>query len=112
MIDSGYRGEWMVPITNHSEKTLFITKLDECETFKKYTGFKKNEIGNLTYELFAMSGFLGKTENNFIFYPYDKAITQAVFLPIMSGKWNEIGEDEFNTLDSERGSGKLGSSGK
>ena len=33
VIDSGYRGEWFLPITNHNQKTLVIMKKD-CKAFE------------------------------------------------------------------------------
>ena len=36
VIDSGYRNEWFVGLTNSTNKTLFISKLSEEETLNKY----------------------------------------------------------------------------
>lgn len=82
VIDSGYRGEWLIPITNTSSKTIIITK---DEKFKN---------------------------NNFIIYPYKKAICQAVLLPVPKTEIEEISYEELSKIPSLRGTGKLGSSGK
>lgn len=84
VIDSGYRGEYLVPITNHNNKPLIITKADD------------------TSEL----------EGDYIVYPYKKAITQAVLLEKPELPTEEVSYDELLQIKSERGSGKLGSSGK
>jgi dUTP pyrophosphatase len=83
-IDSGYRGEWFIPINNTSDKTIAITKND---------GYSKSNPGA-------------------IYYPYTKAIAQAALeiVPIVDVK--EVSYDELQTIPSERGTGKIGSSNK
>lgn len=85
VIDSGFRGEWMVPITNTTNKSLFISK--------------------------ATAEF---TENDDqIIYPYSKAICQALLLPVNNDiNMKEVNAEEFAEFTSERGTGMLGSSGK
>lgn len=82
VIDSGYRGEWLVPITNTNRKTLVITK---DESFKN---------------------------NNYIVHPYNKAICQAILLPVPKTEIEEISYKDLKEIPSLRGTGKLGSSGK
>ena len=36
VIDSGYRSEWFVGLTNTTNKVLFISKLSELETYRRY----------------------------------------------------------------------------
>ena len=84
VIDSGYRGEWMTPITNTTDKTLWIDKrFDKTEEY-----------------------------NGHIHYPYSKAICQALFLEVPMFTVEEVSLDELNSIDSIRGNGKLGSSNK
>lgn len=84
VLDSGYRGEWFVPITNTNDKFLFITKeVEEKEVFA-----------------------------NAINYPYSKAIAQAILLPVPKTKSVEISFEELQKIPSKRGDGALGSSGK
>ena len=84
VIDSSYRGEWFVPITNTTDKELIISK----------------EIKETT------------VTKDYIAYPYNKAICQAVLLPVPKVEIKEISIDEFLKLESDRGTGCLGSSGK
>lgn len=88
VIDSGYRGEWLVPITNHHiNKKVFIIKEKALKD-------------------------LNKKDDNVLYYPYEKAICQAVFLDIPTLDSKEIALSELKEIDSIRGDGKLGSSQK
>lgn len=87
VIDSGYRNSWFVPITNHNDKPLLITK----------------ETNETTLE---------SLKEEYIIYPYSKAICQAVVLPIPIVDIKTISYDELKEIKSERGLGSLGSSGK
>lgn len=84
VIDSGYRGEWLVPVTNTTDKELIISK----------EASKADENSDV------------------ILYPYNKAICQAIILPSPSVRIKEVTNDEFSKFNSKRGVGKLGSSGK
>lgn len=83
VIDSGYRGEWLVPITNGSSQVLVITK-------------KRHD---------SSTGVC-------LFYPYSKAICQALVLEVPECVSREVSVDEIQSIRSERGDGRLGSSGK
>lgn len=85
VIDSGYRGEWIVVITNHNRNCMYIAKQDAVIPDKK------------DFE---------------IVYPYEKAICQVVFVPIACLESMEVSQEEVLSFVSERGNGKLGSSGK
>lgn len=86
VIDSGYRGEWFVPITNCNNVDLMIIKKDACvNTHKDY---------------------------KYIAYPYEKAIAQFVMVEVPKFNEVEVKYDELLKIKSERGVGKLGSSGK
>lgn len=89
VVDSSYRGEIFVAITNTNNKWLYITKLSE-EEMKAKTLYNKEDI----------------------LYPYNKAIAQLVVheVPVMNVK--EVTYDELKSIPSDRGDGKLGSSGK
>lgn len=82
VIDSGFRGEWFVPLTNHNNIPLVIAKNDIC----------------------------GIT--NMIVYPYSKAICQCIMVEVPKLKIEEVTLDEIMSIESERGTGALGSSGK
>lgn len=99
VIDSSYRGEWFIPITNHNNKHLVIIKRN----------VSKSEV---LEELFGINHAFDDLVKNTIFYPYEKAISQAVLLPVPDVEIEEITYDELKNISSERGEGKLGSSGK
>ena len=88
VIDSGYRNEWFVPITNTTNKTLIVSK--------------NNELPEL---------YKGCNER-VIIYPYEKAICQAVLRKLPIAKVEEVPYDELKDIKSERGMGALGSSNK
>lgn len=91
VIDSGYRNEWFVGLTNTTNNTMFISKLSREETFINYSGETTKEI---------------------VVYPYSKAIAQALVIPVPKTVVEEIPYEELQKIESERGLGKLGSSQK
>ena len=91
VIDSGYRNEWFIGLTNTTNKVMFISKLSENETYDKY------------YDDIMPESFV---------YPYSKAIAQALIVPVPKASVEEISYEELQNIKSERGLGALGSSGK
>ena len=89
VIDSGFRNEWFVCLTNTTDSFLYISKIDEREF--EYT-YPSNPKG--------------------IIYPYSKAIAQALVIPVPEVEVEEISYEELQAIPSERGLGALGSSGK
>lgn len=89
VIDSGYRGEWMVPITNHNDYDAYIVKEDYRDIFNEKVDF-----------------------SDCLIYSYDKAICQGILLPVPDVGTEKISREELEASVSERGTGKLGSSGK
>lgn len=87
VVDSGFRGELFVPITNHNDKPAVITK-DTSDS-----------------AVDALS-------DDYIVYPYTKAICQAIILPVPAVHTKEVSVEEIMAIDSERGTGSVGSSGK
>lgn len=85
VIDSGFRGSWSVPITNTNDVRLVIVKNSKVNIFK---------------------------DANYIIYPYEKAIAQALVIPVPKTTITEISYDELSAIKSERQNGMLGSSGK
>lgn len=83
VIDSGYRGEWIVALTNHNNKPLVITKHPDVADQQSY-----------------------------IVYPYSKAIVQGLLLPVPESESKEVDPDTILKIPSERGCGAFGSSGK
>lgn len=84
VIDSGYRNEWFVCLTNTTDKTLYISKTHK-EKFVDDTHFV---------------------------YPYSKAIAQALVVEVPKVEVEEVSYDELKAIKSERGMGALGSSRK
>ena len=103
VIDSGYRNEWFVPLTNTTNKILFISKLSEEDTIKKYYGNIDSDTIKKYYENIAPK---------VIVYPYSKGIAQALLLPVPKVEVVELPYEELKEIKSERGMGALGSSGK
>lgn len=88
VIDSGYRDEWFVPLTNTTNKTIAIIKEDN-------RAFVEQIIGE-----------------DVVIYPYEKAICQALLQEVPDVKIEEVTEEQLMAMESERGTGKLGSSNK
>lgn len=89
VIDSGYRGEIGIPITNTTQSTIVISKTDSIEDI----------FGEIA-------------PSNVIIYPYEKALAQALVIPVPVVDVEEYTYEELKAIPSSRGLGALGSSGK
>jgi dUTP pyrophosphatase len=87
VIDSGFRNEWFVCLYNGNDKPVLITK----ETIESA---------------------LQSLADDYIVYPYSKAICQALLLPVPKVSIEELSYEELKLIPSSRGMGQLGSSGK
>lgn len=87
VIDSGYRNEWFVPITNTTDKKIAIVKKDADYIFMRNT-------------------------TGYTIYPYEKAIAQVLVIPVPKVNIEELTYNELKEITSDRGMGALGSSGK
>lgn len=96
VIDPDFRGEWWICIYNSNDKPLFISKINSEEIYKEL--LKEYPSQNL--------------EESIIVYPYEKAIAQAMILPVPDLDVEEWTEEEIMSVPSLRGEGQLGSSGK
>ena len=96
IIDSGYRGEWGVPITNTNDVPIVICKKESITDFNDFASILLFSYG----------------EANYILYPYEKAICQALVLPVPEVEIEEYTYEEIKAIPSERVTGRLGSSGK
>lgn len=111
VIDSGYRNEWFIGLTNTTDKTLYISKISKEEIIDKI--YNSNEIGKSWDCLFgSIASIKDNLEKNIFVYPYSKAIAQALVIPVPKVKADEISYDELKEIKSERGMGALGSSNK
>lgn len=98
VVDSGYRGEWFVPITNHNDKHIIIAK----ENVVDYSGGYL--FSNTSHEMIGL--------DSYIVYPYEKAIAQCIMVPVPKLTIKEFTVDEIKAIPSERGESCLGASGK
>lgn len=90
-IDSGYRGEWFINI---------------CPLYK-------DVVISKTYDFPVIDGKIKAVElEDKIMYPYELAIAQAVKLPVPDDEDEEVSYETLLEIESERGTGKIGSSGK
>ncbi len=89
VIDSGFRGEWFIVLTNLNDAPLFFVK-PEAEA--------------------RLRAALGGREA--VLYPTSKAIAQAMLLPVPKTEIEEISPEALAAMGSERGAGSLGSSNK
>lgn len=105
VIDSGYRNEWFVGLTNTTDKELYISKVGKEDIVKKQISAFEN-ASPLLCKLIE-DGVL-----NSIIYPYSKAIVQAIVTPVLKTKEQELTYEDLKAIPSERGLGSLGSSGK
>lgn len=86
VLDSGFRNEWFVCLYNGNDVPVYIAKY--------------------------LDGEQSPCVENAIIYSYDKAIAQAIVLPVPEIVSEEISYDELQKIPSERGMGQLGSSNK
>ena len=103
VIDSGYRDEWFICLTNTTNNKLFISKLNSKELVEALCIDHENLIDWKLAEDEVL---------NAIVYPYSKAIAQALVVPVPKTKVEELSYEDLKTIPSERGLGALGSSGK
>lgn len=103
IIDSGYRNEWFVGLTNTTNNRLFISKLNAEELAGALCLDHENPIDWHIAENEVL---------NSIVYPYSKAIVQALLAPVPKAEVEELSYEELKEIKSERGMGALGSSNK
>lgn len=88
VVDSGYRGEWFIPLVNTNNKDIVFVKDELFEEYKE------------------------KLSDKAIVYNQNKAIAQAVLHEVPTVSVIEIDYDELVKIPSKRGTGALGSSNK
>ena len=86
MIDSGFRNSWFVCLYNGNDVPVYIAKY--------------------------LNGEQSPCNDNAIVYSYEKAIAQALVVPVPEVEVEEIPYTELQNIPSERGMGQLGSSQK
>jgi len=105
VIDSGFRNMWQVPINNTSDKIIVI-----CKDSKSFAKDNSRELNYLCNSI--GSDIETYMDERYTFYPYTKAIAQAVLLPVPKTNIEEVSYEELLEIESERGLGMLGSSNK
>lgn len=114
VIDSGYRGEWKIAITNASNVSLIIGKpseeelLDNC--YLNSNGDKMIDTDNGEFALYWYS--FGHYRKMYMYYPYSKAIAQAIVHEVPLMNTQEITYEQLKEFSSERESGGFGSTNK
>lgn len=103
VIDSGYRNEIFVPITNTTDKPIIIYKKNFAHRGTKMS----NGFSGYDFAVYDMI-----SHNSATAYPYEKAITQMIVVPVPSVDVEEYTYDELKAIPSKRGNGCLGSSNK
>lgn len=113
VIDSGFRGEWFIALTNTTTETIRITKkVDQVQQGVAYGGKEEK------YYFWTNENVDFAQNDPFVYgeglklYPYSKAIAQAILMPVQKVKIEEVTYDELKAIKSDRMKGQLGSSGK
>lgn len=95
VMDSGYRGEYLIMLFNTNKKPFVISKIPADELADSFEAegktFKKEDV---------------------VIYPYTKAICQIVMHEVPKIEAEEISYEELKAIPSERGAGGFGSSNK
>ena len=87
VIDSGFRGEWFILLTNLNDAPLYLFRPEAEAALREMLGGK-----------------------DAVLYPTSKAIAQAMLLPVPKTVLEEISPEALSAMRSERGEGSLGSS--
>ena len=121
VIDSSYRGEIFIALTNTNSVEVIISKLTLDELATKY-GISNKYGTYIRYDLKYGEGnayIIDSIVNTpitegltAIIYPYTKAIAQLIVHEVPKMNVKEIHYEELKTIPSKRGTGSLGSSGK
>ena len=117
IIDSGYRGEIFIGLSNINDVPIVISKLTREELEENYGKIGYGETIYMTEEEYEDLIYLEDYEeyNNLtcIIYPYSKAIAQLIVHEVHNEvEPKEISYEELQSIPSKRGTGSLGSSGK
>ena len=117
VVDSSYRGEIFIAITNTNSIEVIISKLTLEELATKY-GISDKYGTYIRYDSNYGEGnayIIDKTVEDgltAIIYPYTKAIAQLVVHEVPKMNVKEISYNDLKKIPSKRGVGVLGSSGK
>lgn len=116
VIDSSYRGEIFIALTNTNDVDIIISKYSREELIEFYSDDDKRKNG--TYLLdddrkVYLEDYSETNNKTCIVYPYSKSIAQLIIHRVHNElETKEISYDELKQIPSKRGTGSLGSSGK
>lgn len=115
VIDSSYRGEIFIALSNINPSDIIISKLDKKELFDKY-GEPYELDEDVRIIRYGVDEFDYTIEDEpyygCVIYPYSKAIAQLIVHEVPTMNVKEITYEELKAIPSKRGTGALGSSGK
>lgn len=116
IIDSGYRGEIFIALTNTNSVEIIISKLTREELVEKY---EETDCWDETVVLKEDRTIIlvdkeedSKYDLEAIIYPYSKAIAQLIVHEVPKMNVKEVAYEELCSIPSKRGDGSLGSTGK
>ena len=121
VIDSSYRGEIFIALTNTNSIEAIISKLtlEELATkygvtdkYGTYIKYKSNYGEGNAYIIDSTVNTPNTEGLTAIIYPYNKAIAQLIVHEVPQMNIEEISYDDLKNIPSKRGTGALGSSGK
>ena len=116
VIDSGYRGEIFIGLSNINDVPIVISKLTREELIEKHGKIGYGGTIYMTEEDYDYLIYLKDEEYDnltCIIYPYSKAIAQLIVHEVHNEVVSkEISYEELQSIPSKRGTGSLGSSGK
>lgn len=116
VIDSGYRGEIFIGLSNINDVPIVISKLTREELIEKHGKIGYGGTIYMTEEEYDYLIYLKDEEYDnltCIIYPYSKAIAQLIVHEVHNEVVSkEISYEELQSIPSKRGTGSLGSSGK
>lgn len=95
VMDSGYRGEYLIMTYNTNKKPLVISKVPFDEMSEDF------EVDGVVYK-----------KSECVVYPYTKAICEIVLHEVPVLETRELSYEELCSIASERGKRGFGSSGK
>lgn len=122
IIDSSYRGEIKVAITNTTSRMLYISKLNNEDTLDRAFADAKEEFTNNVQDDFdkellekfisILGAYQQEILEDILVYPYSKAIAQGLVMPVPEIEIEEISYEELKSIPSKRGVYGFGSTGK
>lgn len=116
VIDSGYRGEWFVALTNCGNVDIIISNLSredlEGKSFHDQYGDTYVLDSNKKKYYIYYKNLDCEDNQCYIYYPASKAIAQAIVHEVPQMNITEVTYEELTSIKSERGVGKLGDSNK